>query len=549
MREALARVLADPVFERSPVLRRLLDYLVEQSLNGYGETLKSLTVAVDGLGKSIDDGPSADNYARVQVGRLRKALETFYAGPGRHRPRRLAIASGGYTVRLIADVTQPAETQDTESSPEPTSNRWLASPVPLRWKVCIGILVLVFAVYALLHFSEKELRESAGQWSVNDFPTVEVTVANQAADLTADDASSFLRQMIILKLSKYEGIDTQYNSKVSADYTVKVDMNLYRGEVVINVFVIEVASGRTVWSFAGNGQERGNETDLLDEAAIDLLAFQIAQTTGVIHSYGRKQGYEIGTPYGCWLRFTALLQSKQLISDDRLEECAKNWYVHAEDHPVAAALYGWTLLDQSISDIIDFQRRLKLEEALNVIETAKGLNPNSPLLQVAALRAYALTGDQKSMLAAGKRALKLNPGSLDIQGLVGTMFTLSNEPGGAEILKNALARHFNPPAWFFIGVFFDAMMREDAPAAKEALVGLEDLEQSQAVVPMLTAAYHARTGQLPRARAAWQTAKDRQPVLNISPDVYFQRLPIAPEVRSRLKQWLAPVLDPDQASQ
>ena len=101
MEAELASVLADATFVRSPVLARLLDYLVRMSLRGEGHTLKSYSVAIEGLGRSPDLDPQVDTYARVQVARLRKALDGFYASAGSARKQRLTIDSGAYTVRLV----------------------------------------------------------------------------------------------------------------------------------------------------------------------------------------------------------------------------------------------------------------------------------------------------------------------------------------------------------------------------------------------------------------------------------------------------------------
>ena len=116
MEAELASVLADATFVRSPVLARLLDYLVRMTLRGDGHTLKSYSVAIEGLGRSPDLDPQVDTYARVQVARLRKALDGFYASAGASRRQRLTIDSGAYTVRLVPQ--QPQVRQDRPAATE-----------------------------------------------------------------------------------------------------------------------------------------------------------------------------------------------------------------------------------------------------------------------------------------------------------------------------------------------------------------------------------------------------------------------------------------------
>jgi len=283
-----------------------------------------------------------------------------------------------------------------------------------------------------------------------------------------------------------------------------------------------------------------------DELSTDRFlrksVFYITHPSGIIHSNERRRNYSVYNPYGCWLYFSAMVQNNQTIGDETLSECAEGWYSAAPNHPLAAALYGWTLTDKSISAFTEGGRKEALREAVSVIEGARAMNPQSPLLQVAAMRAYAFSRDGAAMRAAAERALKLNPDSLDIQGVVGVMLALQNDPQGEVLLNKAIAEHFNPPPWFFVGTFVSAMMRDDPAGAGRSLVQLRELQHSLPILPILSAAYQARIGHLDQARVQWDRAMAIQPILRIMPDSFFSRMPIAPEVRGRLEQWLGPVL-------
>ena len=77
--------------------------------------------------------------------------------------------------------------------------------------------------------------------------------------------------------------------------------------------------------------------------------------------------------------------------------------------------------------------------------------------------------------------------------------------------------------------------------AGRALDRLGEIQHSLAIRYILTAAYEAHSGHLARAQAAWQQALTIQPTLKSLPGIVFARLSIAPEVRKRLLDWLAPV--------
>src|SRR3546814_18756877 len=82
-------------------MRRLLRFLIDQTLAGKGEQLKAYSVAVDGLGRDPDFDAQSDSYPRVQVGRLRRMLDAYYERYGLVNGERLVIPNGAYSVFLM----------------------------------------------------------------------------------------------------------------------------------------------------------------------------------------------------------------------------------------------------------------------------------------------------------------------------------------------------------------------------------------------------------------------------------------------------------------
>src|SRR3546814_16463801 len=92
----LERVFSSTEFSRSPVMRRLLRFLIDQTLAGKGEQLTAYSVAVDGLGRDPAFVAQSARYPRVHVGRLRRLLDASYE---RARPR--VVSGKSVSVRLI----------------------------------------------------------------------------------------------------------------------------------------------------------------------------------------------------------------------------------------------------------------------------------------------------------------------------------------------------------------------------------------------------------------------------------------------------------------
>lgn len=531
MEAELAAVLADPTFLRSPVLARLLSYLVETTLAGGAQHLKSFSVAVDGLGRSPDLDPQVDTYARVQVARLRKALDGYYAAAGADRAQRLTIDSGSYDVRLsengYSSVAKPAR--------RPFPRRGL---VPALIALCVVIAVAAGA--AAMIRMRSDARAAQQRWQTNNFPsvTIEVTDRSNPSSPYVDP----IRQELLMRIDRYQGIKVFYANSKEATYTVKVVLQRSAGGLLANTFVVDRRNNRIAWS--GSGAVAIDPTDpyFRESDYISRTAFSIANGSGTIHSSERRRNYRVDTPYGCWLRFTQQTQRNRISADPVLAECAAQWHDAQPDLSMPAGLLAWTLLDQSIVAITDSGREELIEKAVNTLEAARALNANSGFLPAVAVRAYAIADEDPAMRTAAEQALKLNPGNLEIEGLVGTMLTLRNDPRGEAIIDNAIALRADPPAWYFIAKFTAAMMRDDVPGAGHALERLRHLSHTIPVVPIFTAAYEARTGRIDEARASWESAKRMQPLLRIDPESFFGRTPLSPEVVARLRQWLAPVL-------
>src|SRR5262249_39327217 len=93
---ALDRVIASDVLQGSPQLIAFLRFVVEATLRGDGDQIKAYTIAVEALGRGEDFDPYIDPIVRVDAGRLRRALERYYAGVGATDTILIHIPRGHY---------------------------------------------------------------------------------------------------------------------------------------------------------------------------------------------------------------------------------------------------------------------------------------------------------------------------------------------------------------------------------------------------------------------------------------------------------------------
>ena len=110
LRTELEQLLKTPAFIRSPVMGKLLRYIVERAIADPENPPKAYDIAVEALGRDKGFDVQADSYPRVQAGRLRKMLEAHYAKLG-VKPV-ISRPLGSYTICFVPPCDQqqaPAE--------------------------------------------------------------------------------------------------------------------------------------------------------------------------------------------------------------------------------------------------------------------------------------------------------------------------------------------------------------------------------------------------------------------------------------------------------
>lgn len=550
MQAEMDAALASAIFQRSPVLSRLLRFLVMATLSGEGPALKSYAVAVEGLGKPADFDPQADSYARVQVIRLRRALEGFYAGEGACRPWHLVIETGGYEVKLQpagaasapgAPPARPAEPGPAEPRPDkPAAHllRRIGNSTPARWA---AVLALLLAVLAGVHVHTAR-EEAARRWGKSDFPflAIRVSIASASAGAFLGRDPEELRQSLLARAARYEGTRVLREGEARADYVVDITLRAAAGSAHADILVIDTAEQRIVWSgtepFApGKGW---NEED--PGAPLGHELFRLLGPSGIIHGYARRWRTETASPYGCWLRFGQLLQENPFADDPEVAECADDWFSHQPNNPLAAALKGWVLTGEANRAFSEAARRRGLLRAIHLLERTDAVSPGMPMIHVAAMRAHALAGNRAMVIEEAGTVLQWNPDSLQLRGAAGTYLVFQNVAGGEELVDSAIAGHDNPPAWYFVAKFAAALSRDDPEAARRALARLRASGAEGMGLHLMATALAARQGDMKAAMLHRRAMEAEQPLTLLGPEVIVRRLPLSPDLADRFRQWLAP---------
>ncbi len=135
----LQKVLQSETFRHSDSLRRLLEYLGEQTLAGSAGGLKEYTIGIEAFQKPADYDPQQDATVRVLAGKLRHKLDEYYVKEGAENPVRIEFPKGHYELKF-----QP-RTRDATSLYGPlraAMRRW-------RW-ISLGLALCALTLLLLL---------------------------------------------------------------------------------------------------------------------------------------------------------------------------------------------------------------------------------------------------------------------------------------------------------------------------------------------------------------------------------------------------------------
>src|SRR5580700_3082987 len=97
----LERILASPQFSSSKRYPALLQYVVENTLEGKSDLLKERTLGVEVFDRPPTYDTNADTVVRYTAGEVRKRLMLFYHEDGRDSEIRIFLPAGSYIPEFL----------------------------------------------------------------------------------------------------------------------------------------------------------------------------------------------------------------------------------------------------------------------------------------------------------------------------------------------------------------------------------------------------------------------------------------------------------------
>jgi hypothetical protein len=118
VRRELERIIASRVFRGSHRCQAFLQFVVNNTLEGNGKSLKERTLAVQVFGREATEDLSEDSIVRVGAREVRKRLAQYYVDEGANDPLRIELPAGSYIPSFQWHLPSPVTEAGTDLAPE-----------------------------------------------------------------------------------------------------------------------------------------------------------------------------------------------------------------------------------------------------------------------------------------------------------------------------------------------------------------------------------------------------------------------------------------------
>lgn len=536
------RLRTSPLFTRSPVLSRLLQFLVEHRLQGGRSAPKAYAIATEALGRNADFDPAVDSYPRVMVGRLRTLLDRYYAEtPWVHR---LRVPQGSYEIVVQHRSSPPARSADTEVPAAANSTGHVPPASPdnpggaarrpraLHWLRMAAIVVIALAAGWWASTNWGRLTTPAAE----PMPLLQLSVPQSGDTPVSRALARAIDARLRDGLRRFDLVDLQSAGAGRAasaerpDYRLDVSIvRMIDGPADITLVLNRVADQRTIWS----QQFHLPENQMPEFAPVDTAIAQIVGDYGVIVRDQVQQHPDDFAPgYACLAQFNRMRQMRNPLGAQRIDACLRATLERKPDDPVA-------LTALSLLRFGDWQAGRGTPEAATAFAEARELalkayenGPGTSAGLFAMARANFYTGNCASGLAMGNEALRLNAYDADLSGFMG-LFKLScgQEEEGTLLLQRSLDLDASYPGVPAVTLAFVRSQAGDQDAAKAILDRVPSPSKMEPQFMLVRAIVLARQGDVAQARAVWQRLLKytKQPA-NAAPEAVLRQFMITPAV-------------------
>lgn len=550
VREELERVLGSSAFKATPRRKKLLRYLVEETLAGRSRELKGYTIAPLVFERDESFDPQADPVVRLEARRLRHDLDSYYVSHGRNNPVRISIPKGQYVPLTewgsggpAADdaVSIAADDPGTHLPNTPDLKSFIFSR---RASVAAVVsCILLFAAFVLaflnpLQFGKSKPTENGAAVAVIPFQAesaeaTEVLLATGMADEIMGGINRFGVFRLYMPSGGGKGLSgsdpLEIGKRLKLDYLVSgtLGIDAAANSLRVNARLIDVNSQRILWMGSYDRNYSAHSLQAVQREIANAAASALGQPYGVLRmdESVRTAGSDTSdiSSYQCVLRGYTYRRSFDRSEHDAVLPCLEKAVQRDPGYAEAWAMLAWLYMDEGrFGWTVDGNQDDAYRRALATARHAIALDHNN----VSALKTLASTehymGNYAESVRVQRLALTLNPIDPDTLAQLGWRLAVrGNFDEGIPYLQQAIERSVNPPGWYYhliaIDQYLKGQYQEMLETAQRSIVDGSGISWS------LVAIAEGALGEKDQAHAALEKMAEISPLLARDPADAYRR--------------------------
>jgi len=232
---------ASGVMGKSERRLRLLEHLIKAEATGEGDKLKAYSIGLDIFQKTEDFDPSTDSIVRVEIGRLRSAIQLFEASDFADTEIEVEIPVGTYRPNISRREIAPTGSHNSEAVAQSggfSVKRYLL-PIAAALVLCVG---------AVTYWMNSNAPEEVD---------IQQSIAIQLEDLEGEqEIGSGFARALRRALSRSESImvlseQDELAQRIKPDFTLRGAVtSLVDDEKRVDIELLNASTNRIVWAKA-----------------------------------------------------------------------------------------------------------------------------------------------------------------------------------------------------------------------------------------------------------------------------------------------------------
>ncbi|MEN5279451.1 tetratricopeptide repeat protein [Brucella sp. TWI432] len=416
IREQLQTVLNSKQFANAPTVSAFLEFVVNETLNGRGQSLKAYAIAMEVFGRNSQFDPSSDTIVRTTAGRVRKALDEYYGACDPVPRVIISLPKGRYVPSfIICDVTNSLDDPNLHK-------QWrIQKQIPrMLWLIAVGVIITAIIVLITLQklVTPSQLIPKAIVIDVRAVDVLSERDQSLAQEIDARLAPALARiQLAEIKPPNVEFHQgPQSSTKISNEdggffFTLRSTITGTSADRELLWKLIDSRSNRIMWA----SKEQLLPADSTSIATmVDKIAFQILGSGGAVAAYINKYPSNILSRPTCITRAQMIEINENSIAVPELLSCLKRIIKEVPQEATAWATLSsfYTLRSHFYGAGSRDERARLVELAEHSAQKAVELAPRSYLTKVALMHLSLRQGRINEFLALQREMRHHYPGDI-----------------------------------------------------------------------------------------------------------------------------------------